>query len=374
MSVHAGAPAGAVAHAERASGLVVTAERLAAQLEALFTAWTGPDHARASAQTLVEADLMGIDSHGITLVPLYEELVRSGKVARDPQVRVAHAFGAVATIDGGGGFGHAPSIQAMDLAIEKARAFGIGAVGVRHSNHFGAAGVYALRAAAAGMIGFVTSAVHLPSIVPVFGRVPRMGTNPIACAAPGAEGAPFLLDIATSTIAIGKLKLAAREGRTLPDGWAVDRDGKPQNDPEAALRDRMMTPLGGSRAMGGHKGYGLAAMVEILSTLLPGASYAPLRDPDAARYDVGHFHLALHPDAFREAGGFGRDLDAFVACLRETPPAEGCERVLAPGDPEHAVRAARVRDGIPVPRSLADAVRAIAAERGVPFLLEDPAE
>lgn len=374
MSVHAGAPAGAVAHAREAGALTVTAERLRAQLEALFAAWTGPEHARASAQTLVEADLMGIDSHGITLVPLYEDLVRAGKVARDPQIRVAHAFGAVATIDGGGGFGHAPALQAMDLAVEKARAFGIGAVGVRHSNHFGAAGVYALRAAAAGMIGLVTSAVHLPSIVPVFGRVPRMGTNPIAFAAPGAEGAPFLLDIATSTIAIGKLKLAAREGRSLPDGWALDRDGKPQNDPEAALRDRMMTPLGGSRAMGGHKGYGLAAMVEILSTLLPGASYAPLRDPDAARYDVGHFCLALHPDAFREAGAFGRDLDAFVACLRETPPAEGCARVLAPGDPEHAARAARVRDGIPVPRSLADAVRAIAAERDVRFLLEDPAE
>ena len=150
-----------------------------------------------------------------------------------------------------------------------------------------------------------------------------------------------------------------------------------------ALRDRLMTPLGGDRAMGGHKGYGLAAMVEVLSTLLTGASYAPLRAADAPHYDVGHFFLALNPDAFRDpdetdpdgsgADGFARDLDAFVACLRETPPAAGCEAVLAPGDPEHAVRAVRTRDGIPLPRSLIEAVEGIAAERGAAFLLEDPA-
>lgn len=379
MSSGAGATAaGSVAHAASAGDIAVPAERLRRQLHALFEAWAGPEHAGAGAEVLLEADLMGIDSHGITLAPLYEELVASGKIARDAGVTVARGFGAVAVVDGGGGFGHAPSLRAMDLAVEKARAFGVGAVGVRNSNHFGAAGVYALRAARAGMIGLATSAVHQPSIVPVFGRVPRLGTNPIAFAAPGATGEPFLLDIATSTIAIGKLKLASRKGERLPDGWALDADGRPQNDPEAALRDRLMTPLGGVRAMGGHKGYGLAAMVEVLSTLLAGATYAPLRAVDAPHYDVGHFFLALNPEVFRDpagagagAGGFERDLDAFVACLRETPPAAGCESVLAPGDPEHATRAVRTRNGIPLPRSLVEAVRGLAAERGAAFLLED---
>ncbi|WP_052341258.1 Ldh family oxidoreductase [Salinarimonas rosea] len=379
MSSGAGASAAeTIAHAGPAGDLAVPTERLRRQIEALFAAWCGPDHARASAEVLVEADLMGIDSHGITLVQLYEELVTAGKIARDARVGVVRGFGAVAVVDGGGGFGHAPSLRAMDLAVEKARAFGVGAVGVRNSNHFGAAGVYALRAARAGMIGLATSAVHMPSIVPVFGRVPRLGTNPIAFAAPGAEGEPFLLDIATSTIAIGKLKLASRKGQRLPDGYALDAEGRPQNDPDAALRDRLMTPLGGDRAMGGHKGYGLAAMVEVLSTLLTGASYAPLRAADAPHYDVGHFFLALNPEAFRDddgagADGFAHDLDAFVACLRETPPAAGCEAVLAPGDPEHAVRAVRTREGIPIPRSLVERVRGIAAERGADFLLEEPA-
>lgn len=365
---------GAMREPAARADLLVPADRLRARLEALLSAWTRPDHAARTAEAMVEADLMGIDSHGITLVPLYADLVRDGRIAREPEIRVVHAFGAVATIDGGGGFGHAPSVEAMDLAIEKARAFGIGAVAVRGSNHYGAAGVYALRAARAGLIGLSTSAVHLPSIVPVFGREPRLGTNPIAFAAPGARGAPFLLDIATSTIAIGKLKLAARAGARLPEGWAVDKAGNPQHDPTQALADRLMTPLGGTRAMGGHKGYGLAAMVEILSTLLPGASYAPLRAADAQRYDVGHFHLAIHPEAFRPRGGFGEDLDAFLACLRETAPAAGHERVLAPGDPEHAIRATRSREGIPVPRVLADQIGAIARGWDIDFRLDDPAE
>ncbi|GGK27809.1 Ldh family oxidoreductase [Salinarimonas ramus] len=382
MSASAGTTAaGPVLHgaasreADRAGAreaILVPAPRLHRQLEALFTAWCGPAHATASADALVEADLMGIDSHGITLVTLYEELVAKSMIARDADIRVVQDLGAIAVLDAGGGFGHAPATRAMDLACERAAAFGVGAVAVRGSNHFGAAGVYALRAARAGMIGLVTSAVHAASIVPVFGRAPRLGTNPIAFAAPGADGAPFLLDIATSTIAIGKLKLAAREGRRLPDGWALDADGRPQHDPEAALRDRLMTPLGGSREMGGHKGYGLAAMVEVLSTLLAGASYAPLRDRGAPRYDVGHLCLALSPEAFRGPNAFGPDLDAFLACLRETPPAADAARVLAPGDPEHAMRARREREGIPIPRSLVAAVKAVAEARGAGFHLEDP--
>jgi LDH2 family malate/lactate/ureidoglycolate dehydrogenase len=262
-----------------------------------------------------------------------------------------------------------PSIRAMDLAIEKARAFGIGAVGVRNSNHYGAAGVYALRAAEAGLIGLSTTAVHKASIVPTFGCEPRLGTNPIAFAAPGRRHRPFLLDMATSTVALGKLKLAAREGRSLPDGWALDREGRPQSDPEQALADRLMTPLGGSRMMGGHKGYGLAAMVEILSTLLPGAAYAPLRGPGAERFDVGHFHLAISPEAFREPDAFGEDLDAFIDCLHATRPADASERVLVPGDPEHDSLERRSREGVPVPRSLAQAVEAIARRCGAEFLL-----
>ncbi|WP_230531556.1 Ldh family oxidoreductase [Microvirga roseola] len=348
----------------------IPAELLHRQMTLVFEAWGLPkDDAAVTADVLTKADLMGIDSHGITLLPLYDELIRSGRVEPKAQVAVARSFGAMALIDGGGGFGQAPSIRAMDLAIQKARAFGIGAVGVRNSNHYGAAGIYALRAAQSGLIGLSTSAVYKPSIVPVFGREPRLGTNPIGFAAPGRDNRPFLLDMATSTIAIGKLKLAAREGKRLPAGWVLDREGQPQHDPEQALADRLMTPLGGSREMGGHKGYGLAAMVEVLSTLLPGASYAPLRDANAGRFDVGHFHMAIHPDAFREEGEFARDLDAFIDCLHATRPADESQPVLVPGDPEHETYRRRSREGVPVPRSLMQVVEGIARECGADFLL-----
>src|SRR5918993_2991632 len=330
------------------------------QLEAMFRAWGFPsDQARTSADVLTEADLLGIDSHGITLIPLYDEFIRSGMVVTNPDIRVVRDFGATAVIDGGGGFGQAPSLRAMDLALEKARAFGIGAVAVRNSNHFGAAGIYALRAAEHGFVGVSTTAVFKASIVPTHGREARFGTNPIAFAAPAGRNPPFLLDMATSTVALGKFKLYAREDKPVPPGWALDEAGRPQTDPKQALVDRLMTPLGGSRDMGGHKGYGLAAMVEILSTVLAGASYAPLRAAGAERNDVGHFHLALHPEAFRDAGAFESDLDDLVEALRATPPADPAQPVMVAGDPEHAARTARAADGIPIPAPLAAAIKGL---------------
>lgn len=348
----------------------VPASLLREQIGHQLRAWgLGADGAAETAEVLVEADLMGIDSHGVALLTLYGELVATGGVIPAAMPRIARSFGATAVIDGGGALGHVPSLRAMDLAMERARTFGIGAVAVRNSNHFGAAGIYALRAARAGLIGIATTAVHKASIVPTFGRVPRLGTNPIAFAAPGREGPAFVLDMATSTVAIGKVKLAARAGKPLPEGWALDGAGRPQTDARQAAADRLMTPLGGDRAMGGHKGYGLAAMVEVLSTVLGGATFAPLRPEGATPNDVGHFLMALAPEAFREAGGFEDDLDAFVACLRATPPAAGADAVLVAGDPEFAARDHRLRAGVPVPRSLLDDLAAMAARSGAPFVL-----
>ncbi len=354
--------------------VAVPAERLAEQIAAILTAWgMAADAAVQTAGALVEADLMGVDSHGVALLTLYDELIAAGRVVPGATPRVARSFGATAVIDGGGGLGHVPSLRAMDLAIERARAFGVGAVAVRDSNHFGAAGVYAIRAARAGLIGIAASAVHQPAIVPTFGRVPRLGTNPWAFAAPGRDGPAFLLDMATSTVAIGKLKLAARAGEPVPEGWTLDPAGRPLTDAAEGLAHRLMTPLGGDRQGGGHKGYGLAAMVEVLSTTLAGASFAPLRPAEAARNDVGHFLMALAPEAFRDAGDFEDDLDAFVACLRATPSAEGAPPVMVAGDPEFAMRARREREGVPVPRSLLDELAAIAARCGAAFTLAAPA-
>jgi LDH2 family malate/lactate/ureidoglycolate dehydrogenase len=357
-----------------ASPLKFPAALVHRQIAAIVRAWGFPaDQAAVTADVLTEADLLGIDSHGLLLIPLYDEFIRSGMVATGADIRVMRDFGAVAVIDGGGGFGQAPSIRAMDLAIDKARALGVGAVAVRNSNHYGAAGVYALRAAERGFIGLSTTAVFKPSIVPTFGRQARFGTNPIAFAAPGRRNRPFLLDMATSTVAMGKFKLYAREDKAIPPGWALDQSGRPQTDPGRAFLDRLMTPLGGSREMGGQKGYGLAAMVEILSTTLSGASYAPLRAADARLNDVGHFHLAMHPEAFREPGAFEGDLDALVDTLRATDPADPARPVLVAGDPEYAAREQRQQEGIPVPHSLLEAVRGIAERAGAESTLSEPA-
>ncbi len=201
----------------------VSAERLHRQMSAIFAGWgMNPEHADTTAGVLVAADLMGIDSHGATLLALYEEQVLAGKANPRPEIRVVRDRGAIAVIDADGSLGQIPGVAACALVAEKARNFGIGAVAVRNSNHYGAAGVYARRIAEAGLVGLTVGSVWRPAIVPTGGIAPQLGTNPISFAAPAASGRPFLLDMATSTAAIGKLKLADRAGKPIPEGWALD--------------------------------------------------------------------------------------------------------------------------------------------------------
>ena len=327
-----------------------------------------PD-AAVTADVLVAADLMGIDSHGAALLPLYEGLVRDGGAAARRRVEVAREGPAVALIDGGGGFGHEPAMLAVEMAAERAERLGVAAVAVRNSSHYGAAGVYARRLAERGLVGVSTSNVWQAAIVPTRGLEPKLGTNPFAFAAPSARGRPFLLDMATSTAAIGKIKLAQRAGEPLPEGWALRRDGAPERDPAAALADTLLVPLGG------HKGYGLAAMVEILSAALSGALLAPVRE-GAAREgpqgptDIGHFVLAIDPGLLRGSrAAFEADVDRMADGLRATPPADPARPVLVAGDPEHAREADRLARGIPLPEAFAAQLRGVAERVGAPFRL-----
>ncbi len=350
----------------------IPAIHLRSQIDSVLTAWGfGAADVAATADALVWADLRAIDSHGIALLLLYEQFLNQGSLIVRPEVAVIRDRAATAVVDGGSGLGHRPACLAADLAAEKAQAFGLGAVAVRNSNHFGAAGFYAARMAEKGLLGIVTSSVHLPAIVPTFGTVPMLGTNPIALAAPTARNRPFVLDMATSTAAIGKLRLAKRAGRQLPAGWALDTQGRPETDPDAALAVKRLTPLGGSRELGGHKGYGLATLVEILSTTLSGAAFAPLRPKDNARLDVGHFLMAIDPDAFRETGDFEDDLDDLIDAMRASPPAEAGQPVMVAGDPEHAAHDERSTHGIPLNDSLLNDLKALAERCGAPFHLAE---
>jgi LDH2 family malate/lactate/ureidoglycolate dehydrogenase len=350
------------------------ASSICKQTEAIFCAWgMSPENARISAERLQHADLRGIDSHGVALIVLYAQMRAERRIEFRPDVRVLRESPVTALIDGGNGLGHVPSTQAMQLAIDKCRGVGLAAVAVRNSNHYGAAGAYALMAAEAGLIGMSFTSVGTLAIVPTFGADAMFGTNPIAFAAPGRRHGVFYLDMATSTVAIGKLKLAAMHEQPLESGWALDGDGRITTDPATALGSRRLTPLGGSRPLGSHKGYGLAAMVEILCTMLTGAWYAPTREarhPDEQYYNVGHFFLAIDPRSFRGEGEFEMELDDMIDALHACRRADPDQPVQVAGDPEMIAMTEREKLGVPVPDALLAQLRSISSECGAAWLLD----
>ena len=298
----------------------------------------------------------------------YQRALRDGLLDMNPSIEVVRESDSTALVDGGGGLGQVPGHRAMALAIEKCRSTGIGAVGVRNSGHFGAAGAYAAMAANAGYLGFVTSSADLPAIVPTGATEARLGTNPIAFAAPAEHNRPFLLDMATSTASLGKVFTAWRRGRSIPSGWALDETGATVTNARRAFDLRLLTPLGASSELGSHKGYGLAAMAETLSSILTGMP--AWREAPYRQRPVGHFFLAIDPGRFRGDDTFGRDLDLMLDALRATRAVDPDKPVLVAGDPEQAALAAREQSGIPLARSIVADLRALATKARVPFVLD----
>ena len=352
----------------------IPAETVRRQLEAVFEAWgMAPEHIAVTVEVMVATDLSGVDSHGLGMLPAYHERRGRGVVNDRPDIRVVREKPAVALIDADRSLGHAPSVMAIDLAAQKARDVGVAVVGVRNSNHFGAAGYYSRRAAEAGVVGMAMTNAPGPAAVPTFGRAAALGTNPIAFAAPAAQNPPFALDMATTTVAVGKLNIARRLGKSIPEGWALDEAGAPEHDGAAAYAARRLTPLGGDRERGGHKGYGLATMVEILCAVLTGAwSDGPGPDgkPQRTKHDVGHFFLAIDPSLVRADGEFETDLDHMIDMLRATPPVDPANPVMVAGDPEVASTAERLENGIPIAETLIEETRKVAAESGAAFLFD----
>lgn len=352
------------------------AEVLEAQAREVLVVWGVPeDCARTAATAMVYADLAGIDSHGISMLPTYEVLHGSGQLVAGARPQVVRRSGATALLDAGGGLGHPAGVVAMEMAAESALEHGIAAVSVRNSHHFGAAGYYARLAADRGLVGLVTTSARTVCVPPTRAAVPRLATNPIAFAAPGRRNRPLLLDMSTSTVAVNKVRVHGYTGRPLPSGWVVDGGGAPVTDPVAAMdiirsgRTGGLTALGGTADMSSHKGYGLALMVHVLSATLCGASFAAARGPDDPE-DIGHFFLALDPRAFREDGAFEEDLDDALDLLRRTPPTDPELPVLVPGDPEEAAREHREREGVPIADALHRQLREVCARAGAPFLLD----
>ncbi|OZI75187.1 Ldh family oxidoreductase [Bordetella genomosp. 12] len=349
------------------------------QIERVLTAWGMPqDMAAISARLMAETDRLGVDSHGISMLPMYEQKWRAGILDLTARPRVVREGTASALLDGMGGLGHPVSRQAMELACDKALSHGVGAVSVRNSHHFGAAGVYARLALARGLVGLVASSAVTLIMVPTRGAMPRLGTNPLAFAAPGGHHPGLVLDMATTTVAGNKVKVYDFYGKPLPEGWAVDGQGRSVTDASQAMefifkRDEGgLTPLGGTAAMSSHKGYGLALMAQTLGGTLGGSALAALhaqkRQPGQGD-DVGHFFLALNPDAFREAGSFEDDMDELIDTMRDTPAADPQVPVLVPGDLEAAEALRRDEAGVPISRALDEKLRAICERSGARYVL-----
>jgi LDH2 family malate/lactate/ureidoglycolate dehydrogenase len=319
----------------------------------------GEDAAR-SADVLVWADLRGIDTHGVSnMTPFYVQWLRDGFANPRPRWRVLRESAGTATLDGDRGLGLCLGPQAMALALDKAAQCGIGSVVMTHGRHFGAAGYHAALALEHDMIGVALTVGGL-EVVPTFGAEPRVGLNPIAIAVPAGREAPFLFDASMSSVAGNKIRIAQRLGAMLPGGWIAREDGTPIME-ESSVPDRFrMLPLGATREIGSHKGYGLAVAVDILAGLLGGDPAGFLRRPG----DVSHHFLAYRIDAFTDTAEFRERMDALLRGLRETPPAPGHERVLYAGLPEHEALEERTRRGIPYHPRVIEWFRKTAAQLG----------
>lgn len=357
----------------------VPATKIEALLQQVFRAWGMSDeHAATTAAVMVETDLRGVDSHGISMLPTYDKEFRAGRLNMRPTFKTVRDLPAMAVIDADASLGHPASVYAMNMAVDKCLVSGIAAVAVRNSHHFGAAGYYSKIAADRGVIGMVTSATRGVTMVPTFGAEPVMGTNPIAFAAPAKKQPTFSLDMATTTVAAGKVKVYKLNHKKVPSGWVVDGAGRDVTDEGQAFGyvfdkpDGGITPLGGTRDAGSHKGYGLGVMVHILAGCLSGASFSPLRNrtqKPSDPHDIGHFFMAIDPRAFRDEGAFEDDLDQVIAVLRGSKRADPKQPVLIPGDPEMATRAERLEQGVPIPDDLMVQLRAVAEHAKVPFAL-----
>jgi LDH2 family malate/lactate/ureidoglycolate dehydrogenase len=311
---------------------------------------------------LIQAHLAGMDGHGLFFLPTYVRRLELGLIATAGEVRVIEEGPAFALLDGGNLLGHVSAWRAMGAAIAKAEVAGVGVVALRNGNHSGIMARYTLRAAEAGCIGIATTNTP-PLMAPWGGYAPFFGTNPLSIAVPADPEPPVVLDMATSAVARSKLLVADKAGARIPPSWALDEAGVPTEDPQAALRGTMAP-------MAGHKGFGLALMIDVLSGILAGAASGPevgdVFRTDAGPQNVGHFFQAVHLGRLGQAEEVRRRMAGMVRALRAAPTAPGTDRIRVPGDVERETAAAR-KHGFPLGRETAEALRALGDRYGVPW-------
>ena len=319
-----------------------------------------PDQAETIAEIVVEADLRGVESHGLLRLPAYIHRVQAGLMTAVTELKTVRERGASVLLDAGSGFGQVAGVVAMSQAIDRARQFGVGVAAVRNANHFGIAAHYAMMALPHRMIGVVT-ANAAPSMAAWGGAAPVLGTNPICIAIPTGGDVDIVLDMASSMVARGKIRLAASKGQRIPLGWALDAEGRPTEDPKAALKGTVV-PIGGP------KGYGLALIVDVLSGVMTGADFGTrLTSVHELKQhsSVGFVTQALDITAFAEWDEFQTSTATLVAEVLNSPRAPGVSRIYLPGEIEWLKQQERLESGVPVPHKVLDELRQLAVELGV---------
>jgi LDH2 family malate/lactate/ureidoglycolate dehydrogenase len=338
----------------------IPAARLEAFIARAFEAvGISTQEAKIIAALMTRADLQGSEGHGVFRLPQYIRRIRGGAVNIRPRIRVEREAAGMALVDGDNGMGHLVMRFATEKAIEKAKAAGVAWVGVKRSNHAGPASLYASMPLDHDLIGLylaVGNANHLP---PWGGLDMLLSTNPIAVAVPAGKEPPIVLDMATTVAAYGKVKTKAQRGEAMPEGWMMDRQGRPLTDPRRA-NDGFLLPIGG------YKGYGLALIFGLLAGTLNGAAMGrdvvDFNADDTTPTNTGHAIVAINVDAFQPVADFKRSVDALIRDLRNSERLPGVDRIRLPGEGSHAARADRLKHGIPLPAPLAASLAQLAAE------------
>jgi LDH2 family malate/lactate/ureidoglycolate dehydrogenase len=323
-----------------------------------------PEDAKIATDVLIEADLRGFDCHGVArLYPCFNR-IKNGVIETRPKIKIKWLTHSTGHCDGGNGLGMVVGWHAMKACLYRAEEFGSAFLAVNRSNHFGIAGYYSSMALDLGMIGIAMSNGS-PRVVPTGGTTGILGTNPMSVAVPNKQESPFILDMATSAVSSGKIDVVIRKGEKAPNGW-VYPSVEPFLDSQGVVPMSVLQyPLGGTKVTGGHKGYGLALMVDILSGILSGANFgsrlSASKMPDTPA-NIGHFFGAMKISGFRRIGEFSRDFDSLVQDVKSSPLEPDTERIFIPGEPEIIAREENQRKGIPILPSVLERLKQIGSE------------
>nr|MBI1232204.1 Ldh family oxidoreductase [Cytophagales bacterium] len=356
---------------------IFQADSLRNFVEEMFSSFGIPQaDCKLAADVLAYSDEHGIDSHGVARLITYYELLKLGRINCKPHLKIVREKGSVATVDGDNGLGLIIGPKCNEIAMDKAELHGSGWVSVCNTNHYGAAGYYPWKALERDLIGLsLTNTTK--GVAPFGGREKMLGTNPIAIAFPAGEEPPMIIDMATSAVAYGKVEIAYRRQRSMPLRWCMDQNGVLTSNPEEMIHGGALLPLGSDSDGSGHKGYCLAAMVDVLSAVLSGANWGPFAIPFAIQLGIqperqvgkgiGHFFGAWDVSGFQDLDVFKRSMDDWIRTMRKTAPLEGTKEVLIPGDPERLAYQARTTKGIPLDELVWENICKISRETGIPL-------